>query len=83
MTRAYASALGKVRTAKPLGSLQEQKPKSGYPTRNRCRPLSDEQVRQIRKDLEVMRLCDVARKHGKKYGVIRNIKDGITYADVE
>lgn len=47
------------------------------------RPLSDELVAQMKKDLLTMSTKQVAVKYGKLYATVRDIDLGLNYADVQ
>ena len=55
-----------------------KEPRKGSNTR-----FSDDEVRQIRKDIESMGVADTARKWGCAYNLIMHIDQGVNYSRVK
>jgi hypothetical protein len=71
------------RSGTSLGSLSGCTVKNSHYRPKKVRPISDEKIREIRKDLEELSLKAVATKHNIAEYTIRSIRGGWAYADVE
>lgn len=74
---------GVCRTASSLSALSENKAQVQPRSPPSNRPLSDELVGLIKKELRTQLVTEVARLHGLKPNVVRNIKDGLNYKEVK